>query len=48
MPIKLCKATGSIHLFKIIGALKAKDIEFNKKILMGYFRNKLERNHSDF
>ena len=30
VPIKLCKATGSIHLFKIIGALKAKDIKLNK------------------
>ena len=28
--IKLCKATGSIHLFKIIGALKAEDITLNK------------------
>ena len=25
VPIKLCKATGIIHLFKVIGALKAKD-----------------------
>ena len=24
VPIKLCKAAGSIHLFKIIGMLKAK------------------------
>ena len=30
MPIKLCKATGSIHLFKITGTLKAKNIKLNK------------------
>ena len=34
VPIKLCKATGSIHLFKIIGALKAKDIKLNKNYLL--------------
>ena len=31
VPIKLCKATGSIHLFKMIGTLKAKNIKLNKK-----------------
>ena len=33
VPIKLCKATGSIHLFKIIGMLKAKNIKLNKNYL---------------
>ena len=33
VPIKLCKAAGNIHLFKIIGALKAKDIKLNKNFL---------------
>ena len=33
VPIKLCKATGNIHLFKIIGTLKAKNIKLNKNYL---------------
>ena len=33
VPIKLCKAAGSIHLFKIIGKLKAKNIKLNKNYL---------------
>ena len=30
IPIKLCKAAGSIHLFKITGMLKAENIKLNK------------------
>ena len=30
VPMKLCKTAGSIHLFKIIGTLKAKNIKLNK------------------
>ena len=30
IPIKLCKAAGNIHLFKIIGMLKAEKIKLNK------------------
>ena len=30
VPIKLCKTTGSIHLFKIIGMLKPENIKLNK------------------
>ena len=48
VPIKFCKATGIIHLFKIIGMLKAKNIKLNKKLLMGHFGGKLEGSHSDF
>ena len=33
VPIKLCKAAGSIHLFKIIGTLKAENIKLNKNYL---------------
>ena len=33
VPIKLCKTTGSIHLFKIIGTLKAKNIKLIKNCL---------------
>ena len=33
VPIKLCKTAGSIHLFKIIGMLKAENINLNKKCL---------------
>ena len=38
VPIKLCKTAGSIHLFKIIGTLKAKNIKLNKN----YLRDTLE------
>ena len=33
VPIKLCKTAGSIHLFKIIGTLKAENIKVNKNYL---------------
>ena len=33
VPIKLCKAAGSIHLFKIRGMLKPEDIKLNKYYL---------------
>ena len=33
VPIKLCKTAGSIHLFKIKGMLKAKNIKLNKNYL---------------
>ena len=33
IPIKLCKTAGSIHLFKIIGTLKAENIKLNKNYL---------------
>ena len=31
-PIKLCKTSGSIHLFKIKGTLKSEDIKLNRII----------------
>ena len=46
VPIKLCKTAGSIHLFKIIGMLKAKNIKLNKNLFMGYIEDRLERCHS--
>ena len=33
VPIKLCKTAGSIHLFNIIGTLKAKNIKLIKNYL---------------
>ena len=33
IPIKLCKTTGSIHLFKITGMLKTENIKLNKNYL---------------
>ena len=33
VPIKLCKAAGSIHLFKIKGTLKIGNIKLNKNYL---------------
>ena len=33
IPIKLCKTTGSIHLFRITGMLKAENIKLNKNYI---------------
>ena len=33
IPIKLCKTSGSIHLFKIKGSLKSEDIKLNRNYL---------------
>ena len=33
VPIKLCKISGSIHLFKIKGTLKSRDIKLNRNYL---------------
>ena len=33
IPIKLCKTAGSIHLFKITGAIKAENINLNKNYI---------------
>ena len=33
VPIKLCKTTGNIHLFKITGTLKAENIKLNKNYI---------------
>ena len=42
IPIKLCKISDSIHLFKIKGTLKSEDKKIKQKLLMGHIRNKLE------
>ena len=33
IPLKLCKSSGSIHLFKIKGALKSRDIKLSRNYL---------------
>ena len=33
IPIKLCKAAGSVHFFKIIGMLKAENIKLNENYI---------------
>ena len=33
MPIKLCKTAGSIHFFKIKGALKSRDVKVTRNYL---------------
>ena len=33
VPIKLCKTAGSIHLFKIKGTLKPRDVKLNRNYL---------------
>ena len=35
IPIKLCKTSGSLHLFKITGTLTSEDIKLNKNYLWG-------------
>ena len=45
--IKLCKPARSIHLFKIMGMLKPENIKLNKKVYLGYLRNRLERSQCD-
>ena len=47
IPIKLCKNTGSIHLFKLMGSLQREDVRLHKKLGMGYIRNRLEKHYSD-
>ena len=44
IPIKLCKTSVSLHLFKIKGMLKPEDIKLNKNYLWGHIRDKLEWN----
>ena len=46
-PIKLCKAAGRIHLFKITGTLKPENIKLNKNHIWDS-RNRLEGSHCDF
>ena len=33
IPIRLCKTSGSLHLFKIIGTLISEDVRLNKNYL---------------
>ena len=40
IPIKLCKTSGSPHLFKITGTLNSEDRRLNKKLFVGHFRDK--------
>ena len=35
VPIKLCKTTGSIHLFKITGTLNSENIKLNRNYVWG-------------
>ena len=37
IPIKLCKTSGSIHLFKLKGTLKPGDIKLNRNYLWDTF-----------
>ena len=41
IPIKLCKTSGSLHLFKITGTLTSEDIRLNKNYLWDTLRDKL-------
>ena len=41
IPIKLCKTSGSPHLFKMTGTLRSDDIRLNKNYLCGHLGDKL-------
>ena len=41
IPIRLCKTSGSLHLFKITGILTSEDIRLNKNDLWDTLRDKL-------
>ena len=41
IPIKLCKTSGSIHLFKVKGTLKSRRYKIKQKLLMEHIGNKL-------
>ena len=43
IPIKLCKTSGSIHLFKIKGTLKPRDIKLNKNHLWNTLEINLDK-----
>ena len=47
VPIKLCKTTGSIHLFKLMGKFAKRRHKIIEKQGMGYIRNRLEKCYSD-
>ena len=38
IPIRLCKTSGSLHLFKIIGTLTSDDVRLNKNYLWDILR----------
>ena len=46
--VKLCKAAGSIHLFKISGTLKAENIKLNRNYLWDTQEIDSEGSHYDF
>ena len=48
VPVKLCKTTGSIHLFKIIGHLTPCSNHIEKEIIVGCSSHRLERSPCDF
>ena len=48
VPIKLCKTTRSIHLFKIIGTLKPENIKLNQNYIWDTLEIRLERSQCDF
>ena len=47
IPIKLCKTSGSLHLFKIKGTLKSKDIKLNRNYLWEINWNKITITFND-
>ena len=48
IPVKLCKSTGSIHLFQLYGQLDSNQIVLEKNCLHDIIKNRLERGLCDF
>ena len=48
VPIKLCKAKGSIHLFKISGTITSQTVQLKRNKNLGCVRNRLEGSQHDF
>ena len=47
VPIKLCKALGSIHLFKLTGSIIKENMTLHKNMPMGCNGNRLETSYSN-
>ena len=47
VPIKLCKTSGSIHFFKLMGSIRREDVTIHRNTNMGYIRYRLAKYYSN-
>ena len=47
VPLKLCKTSGSIHLFKLTGSINKENVTLHKNTIMGYNGNRLETSYNN-